>query len=90
VKEGESCGSVSDENSIEKDELYDPLNCNLNTTSPGAVLTYSFRRDWNPNIGSTSDETTICEVGVLGPLRQGKCRIPCGDLWPGYYLCVKA
>ncbi len=48
------------------------------------------RRDWNTNIGRNQDDTVICEPGELAKIQTGKCRIACGELWAGYYVCVKA
>ncbi len=47
-------------------------------------------RSWNSNIGHNTDDTVICDVGAVTQIKAGKCRIACGDLWGGYYVCVLA
>lgn len=54
------------------------------TVAEAANISRKDLRRWNTRIGHTSDDTTICE----GRQIQNLCRVPCGDLWPGYYLCV--
>ncbi|CAK7201542.1 hypothetical protein SEUCBS139899_004248 [Sporothrix eucalyptigena] len=46
-------------------------------------------RLWNTRVGNTTDDTTICEgPQQLALLASNLCRVRCGDVWGGYYLCV--
>lgn len=59
------------------------------TVAEAAGITKDDLRLWNTRIGNTSDDTAVCEgPAQLALLASNLCRVRCGELWGGYYLCV--
>ncbi|KAL1907585.1 hypothetical protein Sste5344_006599 [Sporothrix stenoceras] len=61
------------------------------TVAEAAGISKDDLRLWNTRIGNTSDDTAVCEgPSQLALLASNLCRVRCGELWGGYYLCVGA